>query len=58
MFTQQVSDPLSTYGEQALRLYAWNTEVSAAFLRKPLQGLEIVLRNALDWQLARRYGAA
>ena len=30
---------------KAIRLYVWNTEISAAFYG-PLQGLEVVLRNA------------
>jgi hypothetical protein len=43
--------------ERALRLYLWNTEVSAAFYG-PLQGLEIALRNALHRELSRVYGAS
>lgn len=42
--------------EQALRLYTWNTAMSAAFYG-PLQGLEVALRNALHRQLGERYGA-
>ena len=56
-------DRLSTYlaasgGDQvqALRLYTWNTAVSAAFYG-PLQGLEITLRNAIHTQLSHRYGS-
>jgi hypothetical protein len=41
----------------ALRLYVWNTEVSAAFYG-PLQALEIVVRNAFHRDLAAVYGAA
>jgi len=41
--------------EQALRLYTWNTAVSAAFYG-PLQGLEVALRNAMNRELARIYG--
>ena len=41
--------------EQSLRLYSWNTEISAAFYA-PLQGLEICLRNALHRELATVYG--
>ena len=41
--------------ERALRLYLWNTAVSAAFYG-PLQGLEVVLRNAVHRQLVERYG--
>jgi hypothetical protein len=41
----------------ALRLYVWNTEVSAA-LYGPLQALEIVVRNAFHRELAAVYGAA
>ena len=43
--------------EKAFHLYAWNTATSAAFYG-PLQGLEVVLRNAIHRQLAGRYGAA
>ncbi len=43
--------------ERALRLYLWNTAVSAAFYG-PLQGLEVVLRNAIHRQLSERYGSA
>jgi hypothetical protein len=39
----------------ALRLYVWNTEISAAFYG-PLQGLEIVVRNAFHRELAAVYG--
>ena len=42
--------------ERALRLYLWNTAVSAAFYG-PLQGLEVVLRNAIHRQLSKRYGS-
>ena len=41
--------------EQALRLYTWNTAVSAAFYG-PLQGLEVALRNAMHRELGRRFG--
>jgi hypothetical protein len=58
------SDRLSTYlaaanGDHAaaLRLYVWNTEVSAA-LYGPLQALEIVIRNAFHRDLAAVYGPA
>ena len=43
--------------EKAIRLYIWNTEVSAAFYG-PLQGLEVALRNAMHRLLAGRYGPA
>ena len=43
--------------EGAIRLYAWNTAVSAAFYG-PLQGLEVALRNAMHRRLAERYGEA
>lgn len=43
--------------EKAIRLYIWNTEVSAAFYG-PLQGLEVALRNAMHRRLAERYGPA
>lgn len=43
--------------ERALRLYLWNTAASAAFYG-PLQGLEVVLRNAIHRQLSGRYGLA
>jgi hypothetical protein len=42
--------------EKAVRLYTWNTAVSAAFYR-PLQGLEVALRNAMHRELSRRYSA-
>lgn len=42
--------------EKALRLYTWNTAMSAAFYG-PLQGLEVALRNAMHRQLDRCYGA-
>ncbi len=42
---------------RALRLYTWNTAVSAAFYG-PLQGLEVALRNAIHRELTARYGAA
>ena len=41
---------------RALRLYLWNTAVSAGFYG-PLQGLEVVLRNATHRQLSERYGS-
>lgn len=41
--------------EKAVRLYSWNTAVSAAFYG-PLQGLEVALRNAMHRELAARYG--
>lgn len=43
-------------GDAALRLYAWNTAVSAAFYAS-LQGLEVALRNSMHDRLASRYGA-
>lgn len=42
--------------ELALRLYTWNTAISAAFYG-PLQGLEVALRNALHRELSIKYGA-
>ena len=42
--------------EKALRLYTWNTAISAAFYG-PLQGLEVTLRNAMHRQLAGYYGS-
>lgn len=41
----------------ALRLYVWNTDISAAFYG-PLQALEIVVRNAFHRELAAVYGPA
>ena len=41
---------------EALRLYLWNTEISAE-LYKPLQGLEITLRNAFHRELSLVYGS-
>ena len=43
--------------EGVLRLYLWNTAVSAGFYG-PLQGLEVVLRNAIHRQLSELYGPA
>lgn len=43
--------------EQAIRLYTWNTALSAAFYG-PLQGLEVALRNAMHRQLCAKYGPA
>ncbi len=42
--------------EKAVRLYTWNTAVSAAFYG-PLQGLEVALRNAMHRELRAKYGA-
>ena len=39
----------------AIRLYVWNTAVSAAFYG-PLQALEVTLRNAMNRELANVYG--
>ena len=39
----------------ALRDYAWNTAISAAFYG-PLQCLEIALRNAMHRELSKKYG--
>ncbi|UEM21938.1 hypothetical protein JL100_004005 [Skermanella mucosa] len=41
--------------ERAIRLYAWNATVSAAFY-EPLQGLEIALRNAMHRELTAKFG--
>lgn len=41
--------------ERRLRLYLWNAELCAA-LYLPIQGLEVVLRNALHDELAKVYG--
>ena len=41
--------------ERAIRLYSWNTHISAMFY-PPLHGLEIALRNAIHQQLQRDYG--
>ena len=43
--------------ERAVRLYTWNTAISAAFYG-PLQGLEVALRNAMHRELSAKYGAA
>lgn len=40
----------------AIRLYAWNTAISAAFYG-PLQILEVAIRNAMHAQLINAYGA-
>ena len=42
---------------KAIRLHDWNTAVSAAFYG-PLQGLEVILRNAMHRELAKRYGTS
>jgi hypothetical protein len=42
---------------KAMRLYTWNTAVSAAFYG-PLQGLEVALRNAMHRALTGTYGHA
>ncbi len=54
-------DRLSTYlqttennEEKALKLYLWNTRISATFYI-PLQGLEICLRNTLHTALSEKY---
>ena len=41
--------------ERAMRLYTWNTALSAAFYG-PLQGLEVTLRNAMHRTLVAAYG--
>ncbi len=41
---------------EAMRLYTWNTALSAAFYG-PLQGLEVALRNGMHRQLTAAYGA-
>ena len=53
---------LSTYRKHAddcldaaLRLYAWNTAICAAFYG-PLQSLEVALRNAMHRELSWKYG--
>jgi hypothetical protein len=40
---------------RAMRLYTWNTALSAAFYG-PLQGLEVALRNAMHRELVVSYG--
>ena len=42
---------------EALRLYTWNTALSAAFYG-PLQGLEVAVRNAMHRELSAQYGSA
>ena len=42
---------------RAMRLYTWNTAVSAAFYG-PLQGLEVAVRNGMHLALTASYGAA
>lgn len=41
--------------EKAMRLYTWNTAVSAAFYG-PLQGLEVAVRNAMHRRISEVYG--
>ena len=62
--TSLSSDRLGTYlraanGDRAkaVRLYTWNTAVSAAFYG-PLQALEVALRNAVNRSLESAYGSA
>lgn len=43
--------------ETALKLYIWNTAISAAFYG-PLQGLEVALRNAMHRELTASFGSA
>ncbi len=50
-------DAVGGNAEAAVRLYWWNTEVSAA-LYGPLQCLEVTLRNALHRELSLAYGRA
>lgn len=42
--------------QKRLRLYLWNAELSAA-MYAPLQGLEVILRNALHGELSTVYGS-
>ena len=42
---------------KAVRLYTWNTAVSAAFYG-PLQALEVALRNAMNRSLESAYGSS
>ena len=42
--------------EQALKLYAWNAQVSAAFFA-PLHLCEVVIRNAVSEALEQKYGS-
>ena len=42
---------------RAMRLYTWNTAISAAFYG-PLQGLEVAVRNGMHRALTASYGAA
>lgn len=41
--------------EQALKLYAWNAQISAAFFA-PLHLCEVVIRNAVSEAIERKYG--
>lgn len=41
--------------EKALQLYTWNTQMSCA-LYGSLQGVEVILRNAINRELTVRYG--
>tara|TARA_A200000159_G_C7324973_1_gene340521 strand:+ start:773 stop:1429 length:657 start_codon:yes stop_codon:yes gene_type:complete len=45
--------PLNT--EQALKLYSWNAQISAAFL-SPLHLCEVVIRNAISDAIESQYG--
>ena len=49
--------PAGADRERAMRLYTWNTAISAAFYG-PLQGLEVALRNAMTRHLTAVYGSS
>ena len=56
--TERLGTYLSATGgdrAKAVRLYTWNTAVSAAFYG-PLQALEVALRNAMNRRLEAAYG--
>jgi hypothetical protein len=58
--TERLSTYLAAAGADhaaALRLYVWNTRISAA-LYGPLQALEILIRNAFHRELTAVYGPA
>jgi hypothetical protein len=57
---ERLSTYLTAVGQDhaaALRLYVWNTQISAA-LYSPLQALEIIIRNAFHRELSTTYGPA
>lgn len=55
-YEQVVFNGTALSTDQALKLYAWNAQVSAAFFA-PLHFCEVVLRNAVSEALEKKYGS-